>query len=198
MSHEPRWLIEFIMPLPEDQYPVDSKGRPDLTYYSESVAHYVDLYQRYLAVIDDSPRDRGDIVDAFALRVHGTWGLIAKGADSIHFAMRLLSDSRPEVRGDGTSILSEIGKNGEIIERLISTLESDSDAESTDTILAALGRMRADEAIPIIARIIRDPNVDGDTQWTAVESLAEIVRRRFLEEPEPVDAAQEWLEIHGY
>ena len=36
-------------------------------------------------------------------------------------------------------------------------------------------------------------DADGDTRWTAVESLGRIVRRHFLDKPDPVAAARAWI-----
>jgi hypothetical protein len=42
----------------------------------------------------------------------------------------------------------------------------------------------------------QDESTDGDTRWTAVESLGRIVQKRFLAQPEPVAAAVTWLKRH--
>ena len=56
--------------------------------------------------------------------------------------------------------------------------------------------MKNRAAIPALAALIKDESTDGDTRWTAVESLGRIVRKRFLAQPEPVAAAVTWLNRH--
>ena len=62
--------------------------------------------------------------------------------------------------------------------------------------LIQLGPFRSRVAIPVLADLIRNETTDKDTQWTAVESLGRIVRRRFLNQAQPVQAALEWLDKH--
>jgi hypothetical protein len=54
-------------------------------------------------------------------------------------------------------------------------------------------RLRNRAAIPALAVVIDDEDADGDTRWTAVESLGRVVRRRFLDKPDPVAAARAWI-----
>jgi hypothetical protein len=57
--------------------------------------------------------------------------------------------------------------------------------------------MRAKEALPALARFVRDWDGDGDTRWTAIQSLEKIARRRFDREEDPQQAAIAWLDSHG-
>jgi hypothetical protein len=56
--------------------------------------------------------------------------------------------------------------------------------------------MRNKAAVPALAHIIRDESEDHDTRWTAVEALGRVVRRRFLKQGEPLQAAILWLDRH--
>lgn len=55
----------------EDRIPSDPSGRPDLSYYTQSVEYYAALHARTIAP-----------GGTFAERTHGCWGLIAKGKSS--------------------------------------------------------------------------------------------------------------------
>jgi hypothetical protein len=42
----------------------------------------------------------------FARRVHGTWGLIARGAESVPYALAMLASKESDAREDGAAVLS--------------------------------------------------------------------------------------------
>ena len=179
----------------ESSIPVDARGRPDLSGYTDTAAYYAAMHDQALKAM----RVAGyDARLEFARRVHGTWGLIANGADAIPYAMAMLKSKESDAREDGAAILGEIGKNSGAVEELVNALESEVDVQARDSIILALGRMKNRAAIPALAALIENENTDGDTQWTAVESLGRIVRKRFLARPEPVAAAVEWLKQHKH
>ena len=185
------------MRLKEDEYPVDQRGRPDLRHYTNSLDYYVGMYQQHLDTLEGRQTGEGYEVElSFSRRVHATWGLIARGVEAIPYALGLLRRSEPEAREDGASILAEIGKDDGAVTELLESLKSETDRTARDSLIAALGRLKARKAIPALAAIIRDSAEDGDTRWTAVESLGRIVRRRFLDQKEPLQAAIAWLEKH--
>ena len=75
----------------------------------------------------------------------------------------------------------------------VSGARAETDEEARDSLIQALGGLRNRAAIPALAALIEDEDADGDTRWTAVESLGRIVRRRFLDKPDPVAAARDWI-----
>jgi hypothetical protein len=183
--------------LKEDEYPVDQRGRPDLRRYTDSLAYYTRMYEQHLDTLEGRKKGKGYEVElSFNRRVHATWGLIAKGVEAIPYALGLLRRSEAEAREDGASILAEIGRDDGAVTELLESLKAETDQTSKDSLIAALGRLKARQAIPVLAAIIRDPSQDGDTRWTAVESLGLIVRRRFLDQKEPLQAAIAWLAKH--
>ena len=114
-------------------------------------------------------------------RVAAERGLISCGAEAIPCAVELLANRDPEIREDGAAVLGALGEDERVVDALLSALE------------------REDEkAIPFLATTIRDSETDGDTRFTAIQSLGQIARRRFDRQPEPEAAALEWLEAHGY
>lgn len=94
----------------EALYPVDASGRPDLRYYTAPLAHYVDMYEAYLAGLRAAGARRRDGRRLFALRVHAVWGLIARGAAAAQYARGLRQHAEADAREDGAAILAAIGE----------------------------------------------------------------------------------------
>jgi HEAT repeat protein len=176
------------MGLKEQGYPKDASGKSDLRYYADPVEHYVAMYDRFL---------NGEVADpklAFPTRVHATWGLIAKGVEAVPHAVRMLGHRDPDAREDGAAILAELGSQPEAVDSLLTALKRETEVEARDSMIQALGRMRAREAIPLLRDTILSEATDGDTRHTAIEALGRIVRKRFLAAPDPGAAAREWLD----
>jgi hypothetical protein len=183
------------MPLKEDSYPVDKIGRPDLSHYTDSVEYYAELYRKFLASLQGAwPWVTHETTLPWKSRVHAIWGLIAKGCDAVPFALELLRHHEPDAREDGAEILGEVGKDEAVVGEVLARMTAEPDLVARDALIAALGALRSRQAIPALANIIRDQTQDGDTRWTAVESLGKTVRRRFLERTDPIQAAVDWLE----
>ena len=177
----------------EDRIPVDSAGRPELSRYTDSADYYAAMHRRY---IENTQRSGYDGRLEFRRRVHATWGLIAKGAAAIPHAVAMLNSKHADAREDGASILAEIGKGPEVLQHVLDALGSETELVARDALVQALGAFKDRAAIPILAAMIRSADTDGDTRRTAVESLGRIVRKRFVDRAEPVQAALEWLEHH--
>lgn len=169
----------------------------DLSHYSEPLGHYIGLYEEHLAALKGPRVSQPEAKVLFQKRVTASWGLIAKGAAAAPYALSLLTHSEPEAREDGAAILGEIGREDAVVDHLVSLLETECDDTPRDSILLALGRLKNKRAIPVLARIIRDESIDGDTRWTAIESLGYIVRKRFLKQEDPHRAALAWLDSHA-
>ena len=174
----------------ENDFPTDEKGKPDLRYYDEPAAFYAAMHAQ---AIRDSRNKEADSRQTFARRVHGCWGLIARGEDSVPFALEMLASGNSDAREDGAAVLAEVGRNETVVARLLDALEAEADTQARDSIVQALGGLRNKLAIPGLAAMVEDEGTDGDTRWMAVESLGKIVRRRFLAKPDPVAAALDWI-----
>jgi hypothetical protein len=185
------------MPLKEASYPVDERGRPDLRFYTDSLEYYTQMYEQHVRAWRGKKGPGYEIELSFSRRVHGMWGLIAKGAAAVSYAINLLGHSVPEAREDGAAILAELGRDQGVVDKLIESLNSETDATARDSVILALGRLKNKKAIPSLAAIIRDASADGDTKWTAVESLGQIVRKRFLKQENPIQVATVWLDRHS-
>jgi hypothetical protein len=183
-------------PLKEDRIPVDSNGRPDLSRYRDPPEYYADMYTAYPDSLKSRAADPQESNLAFRRRVHAVWGLIANGTGAIPIALDMLHSSSADAREDGAAILAEIGTDPAVLGHLLKALAEETDTTARDSIVQALGTLKNRKAIPALAALIRDNNTDADTRRTAVESLGRIVRRRFLRQDDPIQAALAWLE--GY
>jgi HEAT repeat protein len=184
------------MSLKEDRIPVNEKGRPDLSGYTDSADYYVAMHQQYLDAVSSRPGQKYDAKLAFRRRAHATWGLIAKGPAAVPHAVTMLTSKHADAREDGAAILAAVGMDDGAVGHVLRALASETDPVARDSLIVALGAFKNRIAIPVLADLIRNEATDSDTRWTAVESLGRIVRRRFLDQPEPVTAALEWLDKH--
>jgi hypothetical protein len=184
------------MNLKEDRFPKDEKGRPDLSRYTDSADYYVAMHQQYLDAVNGAFGRDYDANLAFRRRAHAAWGLIARGAAAIPHAVAMLRSKDADAREDGAAILAEVGKDSSAVEHVLQALASETDIAARDSLILALGALKSRVAIPVLADVIRNEATDGDTRWTAVESLGRIVHRRFLNQAQPVQAALEWLDKH--
>jgi len=199
-----QWLLKVFsrkgMRLKEDSYPPDKtgpRGKPDLSYYRDSLAYYIQMYEQFLDSLEGRKTGVGYEVELqFARRVHAQWGLIAKGAEAVPYGLSLLQRSEREAREDGASLLAELGKNNGVVDALLESLRSERELEARDSMIIALGSLKSRKAIPALAEIIRDAAQDHDTRWTASESLGAIVRRRFIDKEDPIKAALDWIAKH--
>lgn len=155
------------------------------------------MYEGFLGGLHGGRGARLSAKRSFALRSHALWGLIAKGAPSVQFAVTLLQRPEAEAREDGAAILGALGET---------TAQSNGSwppspwrlTQAMDSLVIALGRMGNRRAIPALAALIRDEDADGDTRWTAIESLGRIVRKSFLRREDPMQAARDWLAINRW
>ena len=206
-----RWIIRRLtrkQPEPELEAPVLGKYReevntplteqrtPERRFFTKPAAYYAQMHHDAISLYDNSPA-KGDAALIYACQVHADWGLIYSGAAAVPFALEMLKSSVPEAREAGAGILAAVGKDDAVIETILASLADETDDVARDSFILALGQLRSRKAIPALAAIIKDATADGDTRHTAVESLGRIVRRRFLNETDPVAAAMKWLEEKG-
>ena len=110
------WLLDVLARVVgrqprETLYPVDRTGRPDLRYYTAPLAHYVGMYEAYLAGLRGAGARQCEGRRLFELRVHAVWGLIARGTAAVEYAQRLLQhDDEADAREDGAAILAAVGQ----------------------------------------------------------------------------------------
>jgi HEAT repeat protein len=182
---------------------------PDLAQFTQDADFYAAEYWRARAEFKALPKepwptkqtewDRiGAVVGPlYDRRVNATWGLVANGVTAVPHALEMVRSRDPDAREDGGGILGALGRNPQVVDELVAALDRETDTQARDTFIVALGRMRAKEALPALARFVRDWDGDGDTRWTAIQSLEKIARRRFDREEDPQQAAIAWLDSHG-
>jgi HEAT repeat protein len=201
-------------------------GEASLTHFRQPAATYYEIYTQAWAAMDDASLRRGsanssrerevdpsspaaaryerEAMEAgatftryYELMVAAEWGLIARGTDSIPYAMRMLKSPDSDIREGGAGVLQGIGQaSSGVIDAVIESLGSEIDLQTRDTLVAALGAMKNKRAIPVLAALVKDSSIDADSQWVAIESLGKLVRVRFLTRPDPRAAAMEWIEAH--
>ncbi|MGH7468905.1 MAG: hypothetical protein ACRENP_13185 [Longimicrobiales bacterium] len=214
-----RWLkLIFLGPekpprLEEERFPLDARGRPDLARFTRSVDHYAGYIEDYLAALDSRGNSRNPAQphtsewQAWSYRkgVFGQWGLIARGpADALPVVLQLLRHPVAEGRQAGAGVLSAWPPgSGEFESAALAAAEReeaspDTDIETLGVLLDMLARARSDAALPLMARVLRDPKSStGDLDWSAIEALEVFAGQRFTKEPEPKQAAEQWLQERG-
>jgi hypothetical protein len=192
--HELLGLTPAKSKLKEDGFPRDAMGKPDLSCYTESLDYYIQMHQQYLASLDNSELSPKERNLAWSRRAHGQWGLIAKRSDAIDYALSLLRGKQPEAREDGAAILAAVSRDESVLDNLIVALKQETDITAKDTIVGALGKLKSRRAVPALVAIIRNTQEDFDSRLVAVESLSEIVGKRFHEQNNPIQAVNDWFE----
>jgi hypothetical protein len=177
--------------LPEDRIPTDKNGKPDLSYYTQPLEHYVGMYNASFNVHSkESSRGQHDL--AWRQRVHATWGLLAKGPEALPFLLTLIRHQNPDARETGVYLLGELRSDDTIGGRLRDCLKNEDDLVVKSAVIEALGKLRYRPAIPAIASIVLNTNLDIDTRWNATDSLARIVGQDFSG-PDRLQKAERWL-----
>jgi len=184
-----------------------------LTSFVRPVEHYARYIDDYLESLD-SPRvaPRGAPPLAAEWQVYdyqkyvlGQWGLIARGpSEALPTVLRLLQHRIPEGRQAASGVLGAWANGGTAIEELVlATAEKElagpaADIETLSTLIGILGRARSEASLPLLARVLRDPNsCNGDVDWCAIEAIGEIAGRNFVEGPDAKQAAERWLQQRG-
>ena len=198
-----RWLTNFLFDdfrrvffapkpaLAEERIPCNKNGEPDLSYYTEPLEHYVDLYTAFLNT-KAKGSTRGQQVLAWKQRVHGTWGLLAKGPDALPFLLTLIRHSNPAAREDGAHLLGELKSDTATNDYLLACLQNEDDLVARSAIIGALGKLRYRPAIPALASLILNKDIDIDMRWNAADSLALILGQDFSG-PDKLRNAEVWL-----
>jgi hypothetical protein len=197
------WLAKIVPGvLEEDFIPRDRSGRPILRYFTYPLDHYIHYHEDYLAFLNSKPKPSEALgmraTKAWSKYVYASWGFIAKGTEALPYVLKLLKRPEPESRETAAEVLAELGQQEGVVEHLIAALAVEGDAVVRSCMIGALGDLRREKAIPALARLVRDQDMDEQARWDAAESLGKIVGRRFTKQDDPFKAAQDWLGKHGY
>lgn len=170
----------------DDVYVADHRGVPDLSHFTAPAETYYRLHLEAL-------RERD-----FNKRVAASWGLIARGGESLPYLMLMLRSRDAGSREDAAGALAWLGTDaGGVVRELLLALEQETGQQARDSIVLTLGALKNRAAIPALAELIRSEDTDGDTRRCAVESLGKIVRKRFDKQTDPEAAAVTWLDAHA-
>lgn len=171
--------------------PKQPHGVPDLRQFTESAAYYFEFYKQRRRDLD-----KGDVESSWNKRTLGQWGLIAKGAAAVPYAMQMLKSSDPDEREDAGGILGWLGGDDSVVDAVLAAAEVESDRTAKDSLVATLGELGSKRAIPFLRRVLTDDDEDPDTADLAAHSLGGIVHRRFDRGGDVIGAAREWLANH--
>jgi HEAT repeat protein len=167
----------------DDVRVVRRRAGPNLKLFKGSADSY---YQLHL----ESVRERD-----FSKRVTASWGLIARGRDSLPYLMLMLKSGNADSREDAAGALEWLGDDANgVVHELLVALDRETDSQARDSIVLTLGALKNRAAFPALAALIRSEGTDGDTRRCAVESLGKIVRKRFDKQADPEAAALTWLD----
>jgi hypothetical protein len=187
--------------LPEERYPRDATGRPDLSRFDKPLSAYAAYLEDYHASLG-AHRSRDATWQAYAYRkgVIGQWGIIARGPqEGLSYVLRLLKHRLPEARAAGASIFNEWSAGDTLTPHLLEAFETEDDIETLSVLADALARRKALPAIPRMAALLRDPaSANGDLDWSMMEALSTISGENFRADPDPKAAAERWLRAQGY
>jgi HEAT repeat protein len=104
----------------------------------------------------------------FSKRVTASWGLIARGQDSLPYLMLMLRSSNAGSREDAGGALGWLGKkSGGVVGELLAALADETEHQPRDSLVVALGALKNRAAIPALAALIRSDDIDGDTRRCA-------------------------------
>lgn len=210
-----RWLKHALLGeespprLDEERFPVDGTGRPDLTRFTQSVAYYARYIDDHLESLDPrgSRHPATSEWQSYAYRkgVFGQWGLIARGpAEALPTVLGLLRHPVAEGRQAAAGVLGAWARDGaDLVAPALAAAErelsrQDVDIETLASLIGVLGQARSESALPLLARVLRTPeSTTGDLDWAAMEALQEIAGQRFVDQPDPKQAAERWLRERG-
>lgn len=158
-------------------------GWPDLSVFVDDAEVYYGVHHALWTSPDPD----------WSLRAPATWGLIARGADSLPFVRRMLASSDPDERADGAGVLGAIAKaDPTLVGSLIDALRTEREPEVRDTLILSLGQLKARDATAILGQIVSNPSEDGDTRHLAADALGQVTRQNFMKTADPVEAATQW------
>jgi len=188
-----------------NEIPLTEKRTPDFSYLTESAQFYYDLICDSAPHLKDKPHavtleEKLMAGKAYSRMVDAQWGLIARGAEAIPFAIRLVRSKDRDEKEMGANVFCglQMGERApEVLRHIIAALENETDRLVIDSLIGVLGHLKSRDAIPVLAKFIRDEKEDGDTRWEAAVSLGKIVHKRFEKDGQnAIENATTWLNLN--
>jgi len=161
--------------------------------YLMPTSFYIKKYKKAQKDQNDTSLTNDQLKKAYCCRVSAIWALISKGEKSIPFALELLHSKSQEEKEDAAGILGELGKNDDVIDSLIMQLDAKCTVQVKDTIIIALGNLKSKKALKKLKQMLLDPEMDGDSKYTAAESVGKIIKCNILKKDDPITYAIDWL-----
>jgi hypothetical protein len=178
---------------------------PDLSYYVESAEFYYNLIVESAKHFKGKQREviRAELeMSAIASErsVNATWGLSARGPESIPFALALFRSKDSDHRAAATSVFTgwrDAARLPSMLQYVHAALRDEKDRSLIDPLIATLGELRSRESIPVLARYVCDTSEPIDIRNAAAIALGRVVHKRFDKSgADAVLAASEWLVAH--
>jgi hypothetical protein len=133
--------------------------------------------------------------------------LARRGPEIRDWCRRLLTHPDYWARESGAFLIGQLdsrGQLGDALEAVVAELgaltrrpmEHDGkESQAIDAAIAALAEIGHPTVLTHIWAVLLSDNnwLAGDTQWAAAEALDRLVGQPFMESPDPVEAAREWL-----
>jgi hypothetical protein len=157
-----------------------------------------------------SEKDIPSIVEGYRQYVLAVNALGNRGTEIHDWARRLLIHTDYDARETGAWLIGELGKRGQLgdaIEGVVEELaalvdrpieEDSKESQAIDAAIISLGKTGHPKAIPILRHVLTSGKRehDGDTAWTAAETLSMMTGEPFMEASDPVEAARAWSRAH--
>jgi hypothetical protein len=185
--------------------PSSYKNGPELSYYTESPTYYYKLIDDCVKYFKDKPKgatkeDKNKALIAYRRMVHATWGLIARGAESLPYALQLSKSSNRDKNQAANSVWGWLRKEVRvytIIETLRLQLANEKELQKVVEIIECLGYLRNQKAIEIISPYLLNSSEDKEIQLKSAIAIGMIAHKRFdktEKSDETIQLAINWLE----
>jgi PBS lyase HEAT-like repeat len=133
--------------------------------------------------------------------------LATRGPEIRDWCRHLLTHGDYWARESGAFLLGQLGSRGllgDAVEAVVAELgaltrrpmeEDGKESQAVDAAIMALAEIGHPTGIPHLRAVLlsNDTSLGGDTRWCAAVELGKMVGQRFMESPDPVNTALEWL-----
>jgi HEAT repeat protein len=133
--------------------------------------------------------------------------LAKRGTEIRDWCRSLLTHPDYRARESGAFLLGQLGSRGQLgdaTDAVIAELgtltrrpveEDGKELQAVDSAIIALAAIGSPSAIPHLRTVLFSENefLTGDAQWSAAEALGQLTKQPFMDSPDPVGAAREWL-----
>jgi hypothetical protein len=136
--------------------------------------------------------------------------LATRGPEIRDWCRHLLTHPDYAARESGAFLLGKLGSRGQlgdVVEAVVAELgsltrrpmETDGkESQAVDSAILALAEIGHPNGLPHLRAVLLSDasSLVGDSQWTAAGALGQMVGEPFMDSPDPVNAAREWMSSH--